>query len=230
MTQPSPPSQPADGNVHVDIRTLTPRELHAAADLLTEGMRDNPVHVKAFGTHAKHGRKRLRRFLGQLVAHVDAGGTLLGAFAHNELVGVLGMMKPGRCRPGRIAALRFAAAIVTSNPPRGVWRIARWLAVWARNDPAQPHWHIGPLAVRAAHRRRGIARRLMTQCCQQIDAGTASAWLETDLAINAAFYETLGFVVVAKRPVIGVPNWFMRRGVTTAGQRLSLSEDANLKH
>jgi len=37
------------------------------------------------------------------------------------------------------------------------------------------------------------------------------AWLETDLAINASFYKTVGFATVRHEPVLGVPNWFMRR-------------------
>lgn len=218
MIRQSPSSLQADGDPDMDIRVLTTRELCAAADLLAEGMRDNPLHLKAFGIDAQRRRKRLRRFLAQLVVHVQLGGALLGAFVHNELVGVLGMLEPGRCRPTRMAALRFARVIVVNNPPLGVWRIARWLAVWARNDPAEPHWHIGPLAVRTEYRRRGIARGLMTQCCQYIDTHSASAWLETDLAINVAFYETLGFVVVRKQSVLGVPNWFMRREISATGK------------
>jgi len=37
------------------------------------------------------------------------------------------------------------------------------------------------------------------------------AWLETDLAINASFYKTVGFATVRHEPVLGGPNWFMRR-------------------
>ncbi len=51
----------------------------------------------------------------------------------------------------------------------------------------------------------------MMRCCRHVDALAATAWLETDLAINAAFYETLGFAVIRHEPVLGVPNWFMRR-------------------
>src|SRR5690606_17660554 len=106
-----------------------------------------------------------------------------------------------------------AGVIVASNPPAGVMRIRRWLSSWARNDPAEPHWHIGPLAVRPEYRRQGIGRRLMTQCCRRLDALGATAYLETDLAINVAFYETLGFVVTGHEVVLGVPNWFMSRPI-----------------
>ncbi len=57
----------------------------------------------------------------------------------------------------------------------------------------------------------------MLHCCQHMDMLEATAWLETDLEINAGFYRTLGFVLVSKKPVLGVPTWFMSRA--PAGRR-----------
>ena len=195
----------------IDIKALTPDELHAAAALLAHGMRDNPLHVKVFGTDPGDRERRLLRFFDPLVAYVHSHGAVLGAYVHGELIGVLGIMEPGGCRPAVMDALRFTGVIVASNPPAGVLRILRWLATWARNDPAWPHWHIGPMAVRPAYRRQGIGRRLMIRCCEHMDARAATAYLETDLAINVAFYETLGFVVIKHELVLGEPNWFMSR-------------------
>ena len=48
-------------------------------------------------------------------------------------------------------------------------------------------------------------------CCEQLDALEAVAWLETDLAINARFYKTVGFATVRQERVLGVPNWSMRQ-------------------
>ena len=152
----------------------------------------------------------MRCILGHLARYVQSHGDLLGAFVRGELVGVLGLMRPGCCRPALMDRLRFARLIVANNPTTVV-RIYRWLLVWARNDPAAPHWHVGPFAVAAAYRRRGIGRRLMMRCCHRIDALAATAYLETDLASNVAFYELLGFVVIGQEDVLGVPNWFMIR-------------------
>lgn len=201
----------ARGGLPVDVHVLTARDLPAAAVILTDGMIDNPLHLRVFGDDREARQRRLRRFLGRLVVYVHANGAVLGAYVHGELVGVLGMIKPGRCRPTFFDRLHFGAAVLSSVPPRNLLRLRRWLADWARNDPAAPHWHIGPLAVKQAYRGRGIGRRLMTHCCRHMDVLAATAWLETDLEINAAFYETLGFQVVRKLPVLGVPNWFMSR-------------------
>ncbi|MEO6032628.1 MAG: GNAT family N-acetyltransferase [Burkholderiaceae bacterium] len=208
----------ADVDLAIDITELVSGEQRSAAALvLADAMRDNPLHVQAFGADPARRRQRLWRFIDQLVRHVQSHGILLGAYAQGELIGVLGMMKPGGCRPSGLAALRFAGVIVTSNPPAGVWRIARWLAVWARHDPSELHWHIGPLAVVPACRRHGVGRRLMMHCCRHVDSLSAAAWLETDLAINASFYETLGFATIRHEPVLGVPNWFMRRAPVERG-------------
>jgi hypothetical protein len=34
----------------------------------------------------------------------------------------------------------------------------------------------------------------MMPCCQRMDALAATAYLETDLALNVTFYESFGFV------------------------------------
>ncbi len=210
-----PPSSRSQANVGlaVEITELVSRQQHVAAvAVLADAMLDNPLHIQAFGADPVRRRRRLSHFMGLLVRHVHTHGTLLGAYAQGELIGVLGVMRSGRCRPSGLAALRFAGVLVTSNPPTGVWRIARWLAVWRRYDLSELHSHIGPLAVASAYRRQGVGRHLMEHCCEQLDALSLVAWLETDLAINADFYKTVGFATVQHEPVLGVPNWFMRRG------------------
>lgn len=192
-------------------------ELDDAAALLADGMRDNPLHVKAFGADPRRRHRRLRRFLGQLVTHVHANGSLLGAGVDGEMIGVLGMLRPGRCRPTPWEFLRMGGAIVAGNPPVGVLRIHRWLSAWARHDPVEPHVHVGPLAVAPAWRGRGVGRALMLQCCAHLDAHARVGWLETDLAANVAFYETLGYIVVRREPMLGTTTWFMRRAGPESG-------------
>ena len=98
------------------------------------------------------------------------------------------------------------AGVEITEPVSGAQR-----AAWTRNDPAELHWHIGPLAVVQAYRRQGVGRRMMVHCCRHLDSLAATAWLETGLAINASFYKTLGFDTIRHQPVLGLPNWFMRR-------------------
>ncbi len=206
-TQPST----SDARHDVAIRPLLPRELGSASSLLAVAMRDNPLHARAFGTEPLRRQQRLQRFLVPLLAHVSDNGEVLGAWTQGGLVGVLGRLSPHRCRPSRMATVPLLASIMRANSPASVWRILRWLMAWRRNDPVAPHVHIGPLGVLPPWRRQGIARALMSQCLRHPDALGTVAWLETDLATNVAFYETLGFVVARREPVLGVANWFMCR-------------------
>lgn len=195
----------------LQIRALARTELPAATALLARGMRDNPLHVRVFGRNPVLRQRRLAAFLGNLVPYIQEHGDVLGAFEQRDLVGVLGFIRPGLCRPGLREELRMAQALVFSAPPHVLFRASRWLAIWAHQDPDEPHWHIGPLAVHPDRRRRGIGRQLMQECCLRIEASKAPAWLETDLQINVDFYRSLGFSVRRKIPVLGVSNWFMYR-------------------
>ncbi|ABE61777.1 hypothetical protein Nham_0919 [Nitrobacter hamburgensis X14] len=53
-----------DGDLFVDIRALMPGELRAAATTLAHSMRDNPLHVKVFGSDPDRRQRRLLGFLG----------------------------------------------------------------------------------------------------------------------------------------------------------------------
>lgn len=197
-----------------EIRALVASDLPAAADVLAQGMRDNSLHVQVFGLEPALREGRLLRFLGPAVAYVHANGVVLGAYVGGELAGVLGMTEPGRCRPPLKDAIQFARSIASSFPPVVILRIARWLAAWRRNDPTEPHWHIGPLAVLPTYRRKGIGQHLMLKCCERLDELSAIGYLETDTPENVSFYEKLGFTVTGQEAVLGVPNWFMKRAPT----------------
>ncbi len=200
-----------DNNLSIVLKPLLLEDRCAAAALLAQAMRDNPLHVAVFGSDPDLRERRLSRFLGSMVAFVMGRGTVLGAYAGDELIGVLGMIGPGRCRSGLMDILRFAGVLVAGNRPDVLVRISRWLVTWARNDSPDAHWHIGPLAVDAAWRRRGVGRQLMAECCARMDVRSDTGCLETDLAINVAFYQSLGFVVTRRIHLLGVSNWFMTR-------------------
>lgn len=203
----------AGDDLALDIRVISPGKLDVAARLLAHAMLNNPLHIEVFGSDSEQRERRLLRFFGLVLPYVQANGEILGAYIQGELTGVLGMIRPGRCRPTWADKLRIGPLIAASNPPAVAIRIVQWLLAWSRNDSTVPHWHIGPLAVLPAYRRRGIARRLMTHSCERMDALGAVACLETDLEMNVDFYQTLGFAVRKKVDVLGVPNWFMCRSV-----------------
>lgn len=195
------------------IRPIRPEEDSAAVGLLAIGMAENPLHLRVFGMEAERRLRRLRGLFELLLRHLRQNGDLLGAFdAGDRMTGVLGLIRPGLCRPALSVRLQMGATILARMPPGVVWRVRRWLITWERLEPARPHWHFGPLAVAPEQRRQGIASRLMEAGCGIVDAaGLAPAWLETDLEANARFYRRFGFAVARRQPVLGVDNWFMIR-------------------
>lgn len=195
----------------VEIRALSAGEQGAAVVLLAAGMRDNPLHVRVFGGDPDARERRLQRFLGPMLAYVRQNGVILGAHAEGRLIGVLGLINPGLCRPGLAARLRIGAEIAAGTDPFTLARIYRWLRAWELSEPSFRHFHVGPLAVAAPYRRRGIGSLLMAAGCKKMDAGMASGWLETDLEVNVEFYRRFGFTVASRKSVLGVPNWFMSR-------------------
>lgn len=183
----------------------------------------NPLHVRVFGTDKARCEVRLQRFFGVMLDHIWRHGQLLGAWTQPgavQLVGVLGLIRPGHCCPAPLARLWLGARMLAGQSPATGRRIGRWLVVWERQDPDTPHWHVGPLAVHPEHRRQGIATQLMHAGCRLIDATEpAPAWLETDLERNTRLYHRFGFSTAHEETVLGTRNWFMIRPAANPAQQ-----------
>ncbi len=117
------------------------------------------------------------------------------------------MCWPVGCATQRLRLLPDLAAL----GPGTAARVGRWISSWAKRDPDEAHVHLGPLAVDAHLQGQGIGSLIMREHCRRLDDGREVGYLETDKAENVRFYERFGFEVVGEEPVIGVPNWFMRR-------------------
>jgi ribosomal protein S18 acetylase RimI-like enzyme len=95
------------------------------------------------------------------------------------------------------------------------WRKSIWFKEWAKHDPAEQHWHLGPIGVLPTHQGLGIGSILMERFCNEVDACKAKAYLETDLDKNVRFYEKFGFKVVSESEIFGVKNRYMLRDSQT---------------
>jgi GNAT superfamily N-acetyltransferase len=193
----------------VEVGDLPAAEVPEAVAVLARGMRDNPLHVAAFGADPERRRRRLVRFF-RAFFRVMRTQTPLAAHDAGTLVGVTGIAPPGTCQPGILDELRLLPAVLTMGPATSA-RIMRWVAAWAAHDPTEPHSHLGPLAVDAHLQGRGIGTRILAEYCARLDRAGELAYLETDKPVNVRIYERHGFRVVGEERVIGVPNWFMRR-------------------
>jgi hypothetical protein len=171
-------------------------------------MRENPLHVAAFGTNPERRRRRLESQFGALF-ELMTEQTPICAVESGTIVGVTGIAPPGTCRPSGTQRLRFAPALVRAGPRhRAGWAVARGLGETRPRRAALPS---GPAGSRCARAARGIGSRIMAEYTRRLDDAGVVGYLETDKAANVPFYERHSFVVVGEERVIGVPNWYMRR-------------------
>jgi ribosomal protein S18 acetylase RimI-like enzyme len=195
----------------VTLRDLVPDEIPAAAALLGDGMRDNPIHVRVFGKDAVARQSALTRLFEGALGRVLKKGVIEGAFLDGRLVGLCGRMPPGYCRIRFIEKLRFLPSLLAANPLPTVARILSWAGAWGKEDPSTPHWHLGPVGVLRSHQGKGIGGALLGAFCARMDSAKEDASLETDKHANVKFYERAGFKVVLQKDVLDVPCWFMSR-------------------
>ena len=201
------PMEPMEGNPH--IATLPPSELPAVVGVIARGMRDNPTHIAAFGEEPTRREQRLHHLFSHVLPVLGVP-FLAARDGRGTVVALLGMAAPGRCQPSVKQRLVLSRSLLPLGP-QVLFRSMQWMGAWAKQDPATPHWHLGPVAVDSHLQGTGLGTRLMTAFCAQMDDAGAEAYLETDKLENVRFYQRFGFHVVAEREVIGVAHWFMSR-------------------
>lgn len=198
------------------IRELGAGDVRIAAELTAGGMRDNPLHVAAFGANADRRAVRMRRMFPVALSMVSRKGLILGAFQGAAMVGVAATVPSTGCQPSPAETIMLAPRMLAAIGPTGFVRLLRWTSVWAARDCAEPHWHLGPVAVNAHLQGHGIGSRLLADYCDRLDRAGACGYLETDKAENVRFYSKFGFRTVGEARVLNTPNWFMRREATVA--------------
>lgn len=191
------------------VRDLHRADIPAAVDVIARGMRDNPLHVAAYGPDP-HRRQACHAHVIRALFDVAPALDLLGVVRHGVLVGVLGATPAGRCRPTPWQRLRLLPRLARLGPTTGT-RILRWTGEWTRHDPDEPHVHLGPVAVDAALQGQGLGTLAMQEHCRRLDESAQVGYLETDKWENVSFYRRFRYQVVGEAVVIGTTNWFMRR-------------------
>jgi GNAT superfamily N-acetyltransferase len=193
----------------IQVRALHRNELEQAVAALARGMRDNPLHVAAYGPDPDR-RERVHAKLMSAYFRVFTTLQPICAVQDDTIVGVAGIAPAGTCHPRALQRLRFFPTIVSLGP-RTAARVSRWLDAWAHQEPENNHVHLGPVSVDRHLQGNGIGSLMMHVHAAGLDAAGQIGYLETDKAENVAFYERHGYEVIGSEPVLGVPNWFMQR-------------------
>jgi ribosomal protein S18 acetylase RimI-like enzyme len=195
----------------MEVGELRASEKDEVLDVIVRGMLDNPVHVAVMGEDPVLRARRLRRLFAAAFTAMDWQQNMLVARGEDGVItGVCGALAPGSCKPRKAEMLRLIAPLAASGP-RSALRAIRWTGAWAGHDPAERHWHLGPVAVDAHLQGIGIGSMLMSVFCARMDAAREDAYLETDKETNVLFYRKFGFETIAEESMLGTTNWFMTR-------------------
>jgi ribosomal protein S18 acetylase RimI-like enzyme len=199
-------------NPTITLRLLHDKEMHEAARIVGRGMSNNPSNIRIFGVRdIEHRRRSLERFFTPVLNGVYVRGLVLGAFLDGILVGACGMARPGMCQPSPLEKLRIFPSVVIGNSLGTSLRVLQWAGEWARRDPAESHWHLGPVAVDPSFHGRGIGSAMLHTFCAIMDLCGSLSYLETDKRENLRFYQKFDFTVVGEAEILGRANWFMSR-------------------
>ena len=191
------------------IRLMSAGDLDAACEVIGLAFADNPNTLAVVrGDRGKARRvmqaavrvaKLSRRFSHVLVAEEEG-----------RIVGVLNAAPWPHCQLSFGEKLKTAPAMVRVMGP-ALPRQQRILARWAKHDPDEPHWHIGPIGVHPERQGYGVGSALLGSFLEMVDEQQRAGYLETDVDRNVALYERFGFAVIAREEVNGVDNRFMWR-------------------
>jgi predicted N-acetyltransferase YhbS len=193
----------------ITIDTMMPGNESTAASVVTRAMVTNPNHIAIW---KGQGERQLasQTALTRLIFQKTPTENMLLATADEQVVGVLRMARSPACQmsPAQsLALLPRLVAIQRSNTGRTL----NWLSTWAKHDPKEVHWHLGPVGVLPERQGQRIGTQLMERYLGRVDADAIGAYLETDKIENVGYYEQFGFNTTGTDEVSGVTNWFMWR-------------------
>jgi ribosomal protein S18 acetylase RimI-like enzyme len=184
------------------ISFMEKSDIQESARVLSVAMLNTPLHVAVFQGKGEKERIEIEKMFSNLLLELPSI-----VFLAKERQNIIGVMRMKSC-DGRKA----------KNVPKESkdendisWRKSIWLNEWARNDPSDQHWHLGPIGVLPSHQGFGIGSELMQRFCKEVDACLSKAYLETDLDKNVRFYEKFGFKVFSETEIFHVKNRYMLR-------------------
>jgi len=186
---------------NLQISFMEQNDIQQSARVLSIAMLNNPNHIGLFLGNSEKERLEIEKMFFELFNKLP--GVVFLAKEDEKIIGVMRM----KSCIGKV----IDDADVIEDKNNIDWRKYVWFKEWAKHDPVEQHWHLGPIGVLPTHQGLGIGSILMDRFCKEVDACMARAYLETDLDKNVRFYEKFGFKVVSQSEIFGVKNRYMLR-------------------
>lgn len=185
-----------------DICFMEHNDIKESAKVLSTAMLNNPMHIAVFEGSGEDERLKIERMFLELFN--KRPGIVFVAKENNRIIGV---MRMNSC----VGKKTKEQSEQSKDEEDTNSRKSVWLAEWAKRDPQEQHWHLGPIGVLPSHRRLGVGSTLMDRFCEEVDKCSAKAYLETDMDENVLFYQKFGFQVISRSNIHQVENRYMAR-------------------
>jgi ribosomal protein S18 acetylase RimI-like enzyme len=186
----------------INISLMETNDVQESARVLSVAMVDNPLHAAIFQGKGEKERLEIEKMFNNLF--IQLPGVVFLAREKNNIIGVMRMKS--------CSGSKAKDDPKNSEDKNSIdWRKSVWQAEWARHDPSEQHWHLGPIGVLPSHQGSGIGSSLMERFCREVDACSAKAYLETEGDKNKRFYKKFGFDIISKSTILNVVNLYMER-------------------
>lgn len=192
------------GNIKISL--MQKSDIQESAEVLSTAMLNAELHVAVFQGKSENERQKIERMFLELFTHLP--GIVFLAKEKQKIIGVLRMKSCEGYKP-----VDKPEDQTDENDIN--WRKSVWHSEWARHEPLNQHWHLGPIGVLPSHQGIGVGTMLMKRFCREVDACMADSYLETDGHKNVRFYEKFGFIVVCESEIFDVKNRYMLRASNT---------------
>lgn len=211
-----------------EVRLLVGDERVAASAVAARALRDDPMFVYLHGDDPVHRMGATYASFREPPPSVPASWwdrlmgrpdpvpalprpTVWGALVQGYVVAAAAAAAPGACFVEVLPASMRTMPTGPEGAPGSPDRQARVLAMLSSHHCEDRHWHVGPVGVEPGLQGRGVGSAVMRALCAAMDDAGEIAFLETETAENVVFYRRLGFEVVSRAELPGLPLWFMRR-------------------
>lgn len=201
-----------EGKLSDDVVMVEPLPRHWIASAAQVASRANISTLNSlalFGGQGERQRQQLASAIRHAILEHPQAVTLAGRI-NGSLVGVLPMIRSPYCQVSLFQGLRLLFKMPLASP-RFLFRSLKLQAQGSKLDPAEPHWHLGPIAVLPEMQGRGVGVKMMDVMCDFLDQNQGSAYLETDQLQAVRHMQKLGFQVIREAEILGVHNWCMWR-------------------
>jgi ribosomal protein S18 acetylase RimI-like enzyme len=199
----------------IEIETLQPSEVAEASVLLSQAYSVSPLFSVILGGSIEKQRSMLETSFKMTLK----SGIIFSANEGGKILGVMRVLEWPQCQKEyrRFQGLNLLPLLLILRG--GALRGRKWLSIWAKHDPNEPHSHLNAFGVLPERQGQGIGSLLLSHFCEYVDNIGQAAYLETDVQRNIHLYERFGFKVVGETSVFFLPNWFMWRDAMSVKER-----------